>query len=146
MFQKCVIVCMMTQKMFLGVCNRMDDDIDPKQRDFESKIENNVYLYFSHRVIYSVVMKALKIVYVTLIVVYLLCTSVGHLSIQDTCKHINIGRFSICDVCNHIKGGIGSYSFYDMSSLAQSLTSKCIGCTLCQTSKILYTFIRNQGH
>lgn len=44
---KGLTVCMMTNNVS-RMPNYMDDKKDPNQNRYESKIENDVYLYFSH--------------------------------------------------------------------------------------------------
>lgn len=50
----------------------MFDDTDHDRSDFKLKIRNNVPYYF---------VKALELVYVTLITILLICIDVGHLNI-----------------------------------------------------------------
>lgn len=70
------------------------DDIDSDQSNCKFEVKNDVYPYFSHQAICSVIVKILELVYMTLIPVYLLCTGIRCLSIQDACTRTNVEHIS----------------------------------------------------
>lgn len=95
------------------------DDTDPDPSDSMSKTRNNILFYY---------VKALGLVYVTLIPIWLLCIDVGHLNICDTCT---------------ILGEAKGLTPLNMVSIAQSRTDKCVECTLWLVSGMSYAFTKD---
>lgn len=69
------------RKDTLKMSDCVHDDIDSDQSNCKFEVKNDVYPYFSHQAICSVIVKILELVYMTLIPVYLLCTGIRCLSI-----------------------------------------------------------------
>lgn len=59
----------------------VDNNKDFDKSDFESKTENDILPYPSHRAMYNMVVKALSLIYVTLIPILCICIGVGCLNI-----------------------------------------------------------------
>lgn len=80
--------------------NYVDDKKDPNQNIYESKIENDVCLYFSHWAVYSVVRKTLGLVCVTLMPIWFINHSMlGSLASRILMHTLDARRLNIWDIC-----------------------------------------------